>query len=219
MPHVKEVLFFNRLDKPDHPRFRSSDLEWYLDFFNEPLLRVLAKNLQCLRDYRRLYRPAIRGEASASYAAMDPRIIDEIVAINPDIKAILMIRDPVERAWSHAMKDLVRDAGRKLADVPESELSEFFGRPYQLRCARYAKIHDNWAERLRPENLLFGDLDDIARCPEALLSRILAFVGADSDKRYVGGLARRSVNATGGARDSREVACRASGTARVPRPT
>lgn len=198
MRHVKEVLFFNRFDKPDQPRFRSSDLEWYLDHFNEPPLRVLAKNLQCLRDYRRLYRPAIQGEASASYGAMDTRIIDEIVTINPDIKAILMIRDPVERAWSHAKKDLVRDVGRKLADVPDSKFEKFFGRPYQLRCARYAENHDNWAERLRPGNMLVGDFEDISRCPEDLLGRILAFVGADSDKRYVGGLARQSVNATGG---------------------
>lgn len=200
MPHIKEVLFFNRLKEPDNPKFRSNELEWYLGCFRDPVLRAAAKNAYCLWHHRRFYSPVLRGEASASYAALDPDIIDEVVAIKPGIKVILMIRDPIDRAWSHAIKDLVRDAKRKIDDVDDAEFEAFFRKPYQMRCARYVANHDNWASRLQPGNLLVGAFDDIASRPEVLLRQIMDFLGVNSDQRYIGRLAREVVNPTGGQR-------------------
>lgn len=45
-------------------------------------------------------RPAIRGEATPIYLYW-PRALERIAAYNPKIKLIIMLRDPVERAWSH----------------------------------------------------------------------------------------------------------------------
>ena len=47
---------------------------------------------------------------------MDGDLIDEVVTLNPEIRVVLMVRDPVERAWSHAKKDLVRNRGRRFED-------------------------------------------------------------------------------------------------------
>lgn len=194
----KEVLFFNRLKEPDHPKFQSNELEWYLRCFREPLWRAAAKMAYCLRHYRRPYWPHLRGEASASYAALDPDVIDEIVLLNPDVKAMLMIRDPIERAWSHAKKDLVRNRKRKFADVGADEFRAFFADPYQLRCAQYVENFDNWRARLRPGHVFVGVFDDIATRPEALLREAMQFLGIDSDARYIGALAREEVNPAGG---------------------
>ena len=72
--------------------------------------------------YREFYRPRVRGEATASYAAMDRDVIAEIAALNPDIKVILMIRNPIDRAWSHAKKDLgAQPQGRSSPTCPEEE--------------------------------------------------------------------------------------------------
>ena len=35
----KEIFFFNRLKTPDHPKFESNDLSWYLKFFRDSPLR------------------------------------------------------------------------------------------------------------------------------------------------------------------------------------
>lgn len=194
----KEVLFFNRLKQPDHPKFQSNQLEWYLRCFREPPWRAAAKMAYCLWHYRRPYWPWQRGEASASYAALDPDVIDEIVAINPDIKAMLMIRDPIERAWSHAKKDLVRNRKRKFNEVSEAEFRAFFTDPYQLRCAQYVENFDNWSARLRPGHVFVGLFDDIATRPEALLREAMQFLGIDGDARFIGAMAREEVNPAGG---------------------
>src|SRR6185295_15366672 len=66
----KEIFFFSRLKVPDHPGYQSNELSWYLRFFREPLWRGAAKTALSLWRYRELYRPSVRGEATASYAAL-----------------------------------------------------------------------------------------------------------------------------------------------------
>ncbi|MCK6553541.1 sulfotransferase [Candidatus Binatia bacterium] len=192
----KELFFFSRLKTPDDPRFQSNNLGWYLRFFRDPWWRYLAKTAISLRRYRRLYRPRVRGEATASYATIDTDVIREIALLAPEVKAIMMIRDPVDRAWSHAKKDLVRKTRRRVRDVPDEEFRQFFVQPYQIGCARYVHNYDRWASQLRPGHLRAWLFDDVQRRPEAMLAEVMEFLGVDSDRRYIGDLAREAVNPT-----------------------
>jgi hypothetical protein len=192
----KELFFFSRLKTPQHPHFQSNDLAWYLQFFRDPWWRWGMKQAVCLWRHHEPYRPLVRGEATASYAAIDRDVIEEIAVLRPDIKAILMIRDPVDRAWSHAKKDLVRKRNLRVEDVTESEFQQFFTDQYQLRCARYTEHIDNWSACLRQGHLLVCRFDDIAGRPEGLLADVMAFLGVRSDLRYIGTLAREAVNPT-----------------------
>src|SRR5215813_15521418 len=86
----KELFFFSSLRPGDNPRFGSRELADYLRCFHEPLWRVVLRNAISLRRYREPYRPTIRGEATASYAALDRDVVDDIIALRPGIRAILM---------------------------------------------------------------------------------------------------------------------------------
>ncbi|HUI25442.1 MAG TPA: sulfotransferase domain-containing protein, partial [Candidatus Kryptonia bacterium] len=193
----KELFFFSSLKQPDGPRFRSNQLSWYLRFFHEPLWRTALHQAMCVKQFRALYRPKIRGEATASYAVLDRDMIAEIVALKPEIKVILMIREPIDRAWSHAKKDLVRNRDRKFADVSPEEFERFFADPYQRQCARYVDQIDNWAACLRPNHLLVGLFDDVDARPEALLLAVMTFLGVTSDRCYVPREVSEPVNPTG----------------------
>jgi len=194
----KELFFFSRLEAKGDPRFESSRLSWYLQFFEEPLWRRLAKSALCLRRSGELYRPIIRGEATASYAAMENDLIDEVVTLNPEIKVITMVRDPVERAWSHAKKDLVRKTGRSVEDVPADEFKAFFRDDYQLRCAAYVDNHERWRTRLGTGNLFVGFFDDVAERPARFLHDAMTFLGVRSDDRYVSDDVGEQINPTSG---------------------
>src|SRR6185369_12433263 len=180
----KELFYFSSL-KADQPRAPSTDLGWYLRFFREPWWRVALRHTISVWRYRELYHPKVRGEATASYAVLDRDIIDEIVALKPDIKIILMIRNPIERAWSHAKKDLVRNRGKTLADVPAAEFEQFFASPYQRQCAQYVANIDRWSAALQPAHLLVGLFDDIYTRPEGLLLAVMRFLGVSADPRYI----------------------------------
>jgi LPS sulfotransferase NodH len=192
----KEIFFFSSLKTPDSRRFRSNELAHYLQFFREPLWHVALRHAVSLWRYRQLYRPKIRGEATASYAALERDIIADITALKPAIKVILTIRDPVERAWSHAKKDLVRNRRRRFEDVAPSEFEQFFTDPYQRQCAHVTENVDNWAAYLQAGHLLVALFDDIGAHPEALLLEAMSFLGVRSDRRYISRAVRKRVNPT-----------------------
>jgi hypothetical protein len=196
----KELYFFSSLKTRSAKRFVSDRLDWYLRFFRDPLWRRAAKIALCLRHSGEVYRPIVRGEATASYAAMDADVIDDIVALNPNVKALLMIRHPIERAWSHAKKDLVRSAKREFTSVAADEFRAFFSDPYQRRCARYAELADTWGARLKPGNLFVGVFDQIATRPQEMLLDVMRFLGVRADPRYVDPDAGNPVNPTAATR-------------------
>ena len=192
----KELYFWSNLKNPDSPRFVSADLDWYLSCFDEPAEQQREKNERCMRLLATPYRPRVRGEGTASYAALDPDVIDEICALNPAIKIILTVRHPVERAWSHAKKDLARRLDRPVEEIPARELEEFFTQPYQLRCARYGECLSNWRSRLRAGHLFVGSFDDLRSRPEGLLLDVMRFIGVRADPRYGASRIRDVINAT-----------------------
>jgi hypothetical protein len=195
----KEIFFFSSL-KSRHPkRFVTDDLGWYLRFFRDPAWLWAAKAGVCLARYGRLYRPLVRGESTASYASLDTDVIDDIVRLNPELKVILMVRNPVDRAWSDA-KYYFEQRGRTIRDVPFAELREFYTDPYQLSCGQYGRNIGNWSARLKPGHLLAGHFDDIATHPERMLREVMRFLGVSDDRRYVNRSARRPVNTTSASR-------------------
>jgi hypothetical protein len=174
----KELYFFSSLKTRDPRRFVSDELSWYLQYFRDPLWRRAVKQGLSLWKYQQRYAPRVRGEGTTSYAALDPDVIAEIVALNPDVRAILMIRDP------------------RLEDVPEQELRAFLTEPYQLRCAAYVEQYDQWSAQLRPGHLFTGLFDEINTRPEEFLLEVMRFLGVDADRRYVDRSVHEPVNPT-----------------------
>jgi hypothetical protein len=193
MTEVKEPLFFNKLDKTWHPRYVSSDLDWYLKLFEESPRQKWRKTKYAIKKYREVYWPKVRGEASASYAAQKPEIIREIALLNPDIKAILIMRNPIDRAWSHAKKDLGYDMGRELSEIPDVELERFFHDDYILRCGHFSKIIETWQAFLKEGHLFTATFDELKASPDQLLERICAFLEIRSGAKYSSDLAHQVI--------------------------
>jgi len=197
----KELFFFSRL-KPvgtHKPREVSSELADYLRAFRERPLRYLYKQGLNLLFHKRFYNPRVRGEATASYAAIDADVIADIQALNPRIKAVMMVRNPVERAWSHAKKDLARNAGRPIAEVADEDFEAFFRDPYQIRCAQYDRNLANWRSVLGNDRVFAGRFEDIQTRPVELMCRVMRFLGVDDDPRFAGRSVNEAVNPAGGA--------------------
>lgn len=200
MPAQKEIYYFNSLRRPEDlpEKLRPSpDLAKYLSLF-EPTPEYLAKrNAECQAQFGEDYQITARGEATASYAAgLDREVIAEMLTLRPDMRVIIMIRNPVERAWSHAKKDLWREGGTPMQSIDPQQFRKFFGDNYQIRCGSYTEILKTWQSMLQPEHLFCGRFDDISEDPVGLLCRIFKFLGVRSDERYVGAKARTRINET-----------------------
>jgi hypothetical protein len=193
LPKEKELYYFSTLGMPNHRRFRFPYLEDYLHAMADTPRSTLKRNYDSLRKIGRLYSPRIRGEATASYAALPKEVIREIATLNPEIKAILMIRDPLERAWSHARKDLLTE-GQRADDLQADALARLLFKGEQRGLALYRTLIENWRSCLQPDHLFVGVFDSIASEPERLLAALHGFLEVASGKRYFGRLLRQRIN-------------------------
>jgi hypothetical protein len=185
LPQEKELYYFSTLRARDNRRSRLEYLEDYLRAMADTPKSKLKKNYDCLRKHRRLYRPMVRGEATASYATLRSEVIREITLLNPEVKAILMVRDPIERAWSHARKDLTPD-GRVPREIDPDALARLLTENRRLGIALYRTLIANWREHLRPGHLFVGAFDFIASEPQRVLSAIHHFLDVSTGVRYFG---------------------------------
>lgn len=137
-----------------------------------------------LKDYVALFAPAkarglVCGEITPTYSVLGESSIRTIRSLNPDIKAILTLRDPVERTWSQAMKNLCRAKGLKASDVPAEKYLEYFDEPLVHGLSDYRSMIKRWRAGLAPGNLLIRFYDEIESDPSAFLITILRFLSVD----------------------------------------
>jgi hypothetical protein len=172
MPARKELFYFSYvLFPPGHPSSVGSvdsDLGWYLEHFRP------AKKKQLL------------GEATATYAAaLNESIIAEIAMLNPDIKVLTMVRDPIERAWSHAKLDLSHLPGRPVDSITQEEWMEAVTDKYQIKCGNYERFHAIWRQHIPEENFFVGRFVDLENDPAGLLIKVFQFLGIEASRSYV----------------------------------
>ena len=180
--------------------FKANELEWYMRFFQDDFISRFSKKRENVERAPSDLKPKMIGEATATYAILDEDVIQDIMTINPDMKAILIVRDPAERAWSHAKKDLVRNAFRNMSDTSKDEFASFFTKEEQLKCGNHTGNIDKWSHYLKPENLFVGFYDDIQLRPAEMLMDLFEFLGVTADEKFVSPKATQIINGTGPSR-------------------
>jgi hypothetical protein len=174
MHRDKETFFFSTIGQTSSPRYKYFLLEDYLDSFRDTPSELILKNYHAMRRCGRFYTPLIRGESTASYCVLPDDVLEDLRVLNPNLRIIMLLRDPVERAWSHAKKDLVRDTGKS---ATENQYLHFFSRPDQLARADYSAILERWKAILKPGHIMLAPSARIESDPEGLISDVLSFLG------------------------------------------
>jgi hypothetical protein len=135
----------------------------------------------------------LAGEITPAYSCLESQAIARVKILLPDVKLLLLLRDPVERAWSHAKMEIGTGAGAD-ADF----ITHFSGSASRQR-GDYVGMIDRWTRYYDPAQLFIGFYDDIQRNPVDLLERIFRFLRVDASPSSIPHSARMAVNA--GSRD------------------
>jgi len=132
--------------------------------------------------------PAIRGEATPIYLYW-PRSLERIAAYNRDVKLIVMLRDPVERAWSHWRMETSRGVETHPFAwcIRQGRARLFEAEPWGAhREFSYVErgFYGEQIERLFSifprEQVLILQADELRRAPTGTLGRVNSFLGAPS---------------------------------------
>lgn len=131
-------------------------------------------------------RDAIRGEATPIYMYW-PRCLERIATYNPSIKLVVMLRDPVERAWSHWRMETSRGVETQPFSwcIRQGRQRMFEAEPWGVhREFSYVErgFYGEQVERLfgifPREQVLLLQAEDLKNAPSATLNRVNAFLGA-----------------------------------------
>lgn len=149
--------------------------------------RLIAKSVPDRARYERLFtQPATAvGEASPLYlyTRETPELIRRSV---PDARLIAIVREPVERTWSHFVY-VNDDLGEQTVPAFSAAVERELGLPYEpyrtgthfVRLSAYAEQLERYRDVFAPEQLLVVGYDDLIRRTPETLARICRFLGID----------------------------------------
>jgi hypothetical protein len=184
MPPVKELHYFDQLSRVQRstpPRCRDErDLR-----FLESLDSLSAKPDVDLENYGRLFEPKgplLSGDISPNYSTLSGKLIRQIVRYFPNLKVIFLVRDPVQRFWSHLSMEVHY---RQIEPFDATNIHEvnrnLLRRGMRLRSYPTAVVA-RWKRYVHPDRFRVFFFDDQQRNPTELRRSILDFLGADPNK-------------------------------------
>ncbi len=157
------------------------DAERHFDY-NRPDYRIYHANYSSAE-----WEKPIRGEATPIYMYWRP-VPARIAAYNPDMKLVVLLRNPITRAYSHW--NMERSRGKD--DLPFWDALQ----REQARCAEAAPLQHRvfsytdrgfYCRQLRRlweffprDQVLIRQTDEIKSAPQRIIDEICAFLGIDS---------------------------------------
>lgn len=184
-PH-KELHFFNK--------YYHKGLLWYRGNFPTLFHKFYLENI--------LHKKIIAGEATARYLH-DPLVAKRVFDSIPNIKLIVMIRNPIERAFSHYRRQYEKDnESRTFETVVEKEIAylssrnttfdddnldeyseRFFIAPYLGRSLYYEQLQI-WLKYFKKKQILLLKSEDFYREPLNSLDKAYSFLGTKNYNKH-----------------------------------
>lgn len=129
--------------------------------------------------YERHFAPfpdmKVRFESSPSYF-YDPRSPGRAVAYAPGLKVLALLRNPVERAYSNHLHEIVK------GHIPVCSFEEGLqNNPTYLEQGRYATHLSCWFDAFPRDQVKVMFAEDIARDPAASAVEVFDFIGVQRD--------------------------------------
>ncbi len=204
LPPIKELHFFDRSPQYPSPSYLSSEKiaarlfgrrefdKVFRKTFTRPLISALIKRDWATFRWRfrhytgrydaqwylSLYKEGegkLRGEITPSYSILDAADVRGIKRLLPHVKIIFILRNPVERAWSHVRFDLMKQRPNGIDDL--QTVKNFIDSPKQRLRGNYLRTIDIWSRYFPAKQFFIGFYDDVIDNPVKMLTDVHKFLG------------------------------------------
>lgn len=154
------------------------DLQWDADYF----LNERNDNW-----YKKLFRPdngQIAGEVTPAYATLGIEKIKKVYEINSELKIIYLLRDPINRGWSDATRDIARRK-KRLSEIPDEEIINKLTSSDIMLRSDYLRSIERWEKVFGPGQIFIDFFERIVEEPRELLYDIQGFLGITASEEFV----------------------------------
>ena len=118
------------------------------------------------------------GDADPRWFGAPPAEIGGLLARVPQIRILLALRAPIDRAWSAALTAL-KAAQLDPDEVSEAWLGDFLFSAYQRAQGGYSAALDAWRGQIPASRLYIAPFEDMVARPEAEVASCCRFLGVD----------------------------------------
>lgn len=198
LPPIKEVHFFDRVHDRDRVRRAPTALDrgrmktalnaigWTLDSGRNAgdivdqvyCLALLGVGELSDNWYGRIFQCAfgklLCGEVTPEYALLGEQGIRHMLELCPGVKLIFLMRDPIERGWSHLRMNF-RKTSRKIE-------ADQITRPNFVAYSDYMTTIDRFHRHMPSERFLQLYFDDIVERPLNLMNEVCSFLELETKK-------------------------------------
>ena len=131
--------------------------------------------------YQRLFserftKGRVSGEITPAYSNLTPDTIKLILDINPDVKFLLMVRNPVQRLWSGIVHYFTHIQKRNFSEVSEEEILNYLKESKATSRSDLYSILTNWKNSVGGDQLLIQSFEDITHKPENIIRQSYQFL-------------------------------------------
>ena len=119
------------------------------------------------------------GEASVSYLFYD-NVAEDIKKYNPNSKIIIMLRNPIERAFSHYLMDyrlgLISDSFENIITKKSKHKNAHLFYQQYIEVSKYSEQIQRYLDFFEKENILFIDFEDFKKNISFTVGKVYSFL-------------------------------------------
>lgn len=142
---------------------KKMDFDWYLRLFSE----TFTKGRLC-------------GEYTPAYCNINEQYIEQLLRINPNMKFLMIVRNPYDQLRSSIIQHFVMIENRHFHDVKEEEILEWLNSSFAYKKNNLQEILFKW-KKLVPEKQLFIEFfDHIKNDPEKIIQNLYKFLNLNT---------------------------------------
>ena len=126
----------------------------------------------------------VYGEGSVSYLFYD-NVAEDISKYNPKAKIIIMLRNPIERAFSHYLMDyrlcLISDSFENIIVKKSKHKNAHLFYQQYIEVSKYAKQIQRYMDFFEKENILFIDYEDFKKNLSETVGQAYSFLNISTN--------------------------------------
>ena len=162
------------------------------DFFSDQSLQkqklYYDKNrIDTLEKYNSLFEREdviLRGDSSVSYLFYED-VPHKIITYNPDAKIIIMLRNPIDRAFSHYLMDyslgLISESFETIIQKQSKHKNANLFYQQYIQVSEYSKQIKRYLEVFSKDNIHFIDYEDFKNDTSDVVNSVFLFLGVNDD--------------------------------------
>jgi len=144
-----------------HYYFGACDDDWYLSLFKGGTGKL-------------------KGEITPAYSILDVEDVARVRRLCPEAKIILILRNPIDRAWSQVCFEWTKGTFEDVDDL--EKIKAFIERPFQSLRGNYPRTIRIWTSCFPEEQIFIGFFDDLVRNTQHFMSSVVEFLGGKAEK-------------------------------------